>query len=73
MKIPAVSQSAIQIALAKVAQEAMETAAQTKAEATKGDVQAQIKLAKLNSQAPAAASSPPEPPDGTGEFVNTQR
>lgn len=70
------------------AQEAMETAAQTRAEATQGDLQAKIKLAqmaKLHAQvsAPAANSTkvapesaeatPGVPPPPTGVVLNVKQ
>ena len=47
MNISVVSASS-QAAIASVLQEAMETAAQTKAEAAKSDPQAQIKMTRLD-------------------------
>ena len=70
------------------AQEAMETAAQTRAEAAQGDVQAKLKLAQMAKsqvQVPLAAANaakvapesteatPTAPPPPTGAVLNVKR
>ena len=70
------------------AQEAMETAAQTRAEASQGDVQAKLKLAQLaklqpqihvaaadaaKTAADASAAAPSVPPPPTGAVLNVKR
>ena len=70
------------------AQEAMETAAQTRAEASQGDVQAKLKLAQMvkpqsQASAPAAnaaktapdaaAATPSVPPPPTGAVLNVKQ
>jgi hypothetical protein len=70
------------------AQEAMETAAQTRAEAAQGDVQAKLKLAQMvksQAQVPtpvantakaapeSAEAAPSAPPPPTGAVLNVKR
>lgn len=64
--------ASLQSTLVNIAQEAMETTAQTKLEAAKGDRQALMKAAKLDVQQ-AAPQTPPVAPAGTGEVLNVQR
>ena len=52
------------------AQEALETAAQTKAEAAKGDLQASRKVAASQSVQDQAPASPT--PEGSGRVVNVK-
>lgn len=54
---------------ASISQEALETAAQTKVEAAKGDQQAVRKLAKSQVQ---QNSEPAAPPEGTGVVLNAK-
>lgn len=72
MNIPAVS-SANQAAMVAVLQEAMETAAQTRTEAAKGDPQAMMKLARLQAEQAEIKTTAAVPPEGTGNVVNVQR
>lgn len=53
-----------------VAQEAVETAAQTRAEAAKGDQQAARKMAAAQTQVSSAEAS--QPPEGTGQVLNVK-
>ncbi len=62
--------------LASVTQELTETAAQTKTEAAKGDMQAVRKLAHLQAEqaVPSAASSRNRAaPDSTGNYIDVKR
>lgn len=72
MKVPTVS-SPNQAAMVAVLQEAMETAAQTKIEAAKGDPQAVMKLTRLQAEQAATKTPAAVPPDGTGKVVNVLR
>jgi len=56
--------------MAKAAEEANESKTETRTEAAKGDVQAQMRLNRTNASAPAAKPAAPVAPDGTGELLN---
>lgn len=69
LKGSSAASQARQAQAASLAQESLETAAQTKSEAAKGDVQAMIKLARTDAANPQSSQSANRP-KGTGENLD---